>query len=115
MVSWYIFPHFGMLYQEKSGNPDVSSRQEESTVSQTAKSRQNNNQNHPVSPSAGFFPPSCPSDWRPMSRPFVFCLKVSSMTPEHVKVLITLLNFSCIVVNFCKIFLYIFVNNILLG
>jgi hypothetical protein len=23
MSIWYIFPHFGMLYQEKSGNPDV--------------------------------------------------------------------------------------------
>jgi hypothetical protein len=21
MVIWYIFPHFGMLQQEKSGNP----------------------------------------------------------------------------------------------
>jgi hypothetical protein len=21
VVLWYIFPHFGMLYQEKSGNP----------------------------------------------------------------------------------------------
>jgi hypothetical protein len=21
MVVWYIFPHFGMLHQEKSGNP----------------------------------------------------------------------------------------------
>jgi hypothetical protein len=21
MNIWYIFPHFGMLYQEKSGNP----------------------------------------------------------------------------------------------
>jgi hypothetical protein len=21
VVSWYIFPHFGTLYQEKSGNP----------------------------------------------------------------------------------------------
>jgi hypothetical protein len=21
LVIWYIFPHFGMLYQEKSGNP----------------------------------------------------------------------------------------------
>jgi hypothetical protein len=21
MAIWYIFPHFGMLYQEKSGNP----------------------------------------------------------------------------------------------
>jgi hypothetical protein len=23
MVIWFIFPHFGMLHQEKSGNPDV--------------------------------------------------------------------------------------------
>jgi hypothetical protein len=23
VVIWYIFPHFGMLYQEKSGNPVV--------------------------------------------------------------------------------------------
>jgi hypothetical protein len=23
MVIWDIFPRFGMLYQEKSGNPDV--------------------------------------------------------------------------------------------
>jgi hypothetical protein len=22
VVIWYIFPHFGILYQEKSGNPD---------------------------------------------------------------------------------------------
>jgi hypothetical protein len=22
VVNWYIFPHFGILYQEKSGNPD---------------------------------------------------------------------------------------------
>jgi hypothetical protein len=22
VVIWYIFPHFGVLYQEKSGNPD---------------------------------------------------------------------------------------------
>jgi hypothetical protein len=21
VVIWYIFPHFGMLYQDKSGNP----------------------------------------------------------------------------------------------
>jgi hypothetical protein len=25
MVIWYISPHFGMLYQEKSGNPAASS------------------------------------------------------------------------------------------
>jgi hypothetical protein len=25
MVIWYIFSRFGMLYQEKSGNPDVDS------------------------------------------------------------------------------------------
>jgi hypothetical protein len=25
VVIWYISPHFGILYQEKSGNPGVSS------------------------------------------------------------------------------------------
>jgi hypothetical protein len=25
VVIWYIFPRFGMLYQEKSGNPGLSS------------------------------------------------------------------------------------------
>jgi hypothetical protein len=24
VVVWYIFPHFGMLYQEKSGSPDLN-------------------------------------------------------------------------------------------
>jgi hypothetical protein len=24
VVIWYTFPHFGMLYQEKSGNSDVN-------------------------------------------------------------------------------------------
>jgi hypothetical protein len=27
MVIWYIFPRFGLLYQEKSGNPASDSRQ----------------------------------------------------------------------------------------
>jgi hypothetical protein len=26
MAIWYIFPHFGMFYQEKSGNPDLEAR-----------------------------------------------------------------------------------------
>jgi hypothetical protein len=27
LAFWYIFPHFGMLYQEKSGNPDSNTYQ----------------------------------------------------------------------------------------
>jgi hypothetical protein len=26
MVIWYIFSRFGMLYQEKSGNPDLAKK-----------------------------------------------------------------------------------------
>jgi hypothetical protein len=34
VVTWYIFSHFGILYQEKSGNPDLvhQSSRNESTV-----------------------------------------------------------------------------------
>jgi hypothetical protein len=29
MVIWYIFPRFGLLYQEKSGNPGAGQEEEE--------------------------------------------------------------------------------------
>jgi hypothetical protein len=32
MVVWYIFPRFGMMYQEKSGNPDMSRKKDLSKI-----------------------------------------------------------------------------------